>query len=64
MRRKRKHDTGEEKSAILRRHLLDKVLVSELCEELGLKGFFENGAAAFQRKMTSNCLASAQESEI
>ena len=47
----------EEKVAILRRHLVDKVPVSELCEELGLrptvfyrwqKELFENGAAAFQ----------------
>ena len=55
----RKHYTAEEKVAILRRHLLDKVPVSELCEEKGLKPtvfyrwqkeFFENGAAAFQSK--------------
>jgi transposase len=53
----RKHYTAEEKVAILRRHLLDKVPVSSLCEELGLqptvfyrwqKEFFENGATAFQ----------------
>jgi transposase len=59
MRKGRKHYTGEEKVAILRRHLLDKVPVSDLCEELGLqptvfyrwqKEFFENGAAAFQGK--------------
>jgi len=57
MRKERKHFTPEEKVAILRRHLLDKVPVSELCEELGLrptvfyrwqKELFENGAAAFQ----------------
>src|SRR5947209_4062902 len=57
MRKERKHYTAEEKVAILRRHLLDKVAVSDLCEELGLqptvfyrwqKEFFENGAAAFQ----------------
>src|SRR5713101_141992 len=57
MRKERKHYTAEEKVAILRRHLLDKVPVSDLCEELGLqptvfyrwqKEFFENGAAAFQ----------------
>jgi transposase len=57
MRKGRKHYTGAEKVAILRRHLLDKVPVSDLCEELGLqptvfyrwqKEFFENGAAAFQ----------------
>src|ERR1700675_1450530 len=59
MRKERKHYTSEEKVAILRRHLLDKVPVSDLCEELGLKPtvfyrwqkeFFENGAAAFQTK--------------
>jgi len=57
MREERKHFTPEEKVAILRRHLVDKVPVSELCEELGLrptmfypgqKELFENGAAAFQ----------------
>src|SRR5579872_438974 len=57
MRKERKHYTAEEKVAILRRHLLDKVPVSDLCEELALqptvfyrwqKEFFENGAAAFQ----------------
>lgn len=57
MRKERKHSTAEAKVAILRRHLLDKVPVSDLCEELGLqptvfylwqKEFFENGAAAFQ----------------
>jgi transposase-like protein len=45
--------------AILRRHLVEKVPVSDLCDELALnptvfygwqKQFFENGAAAFQRK--------------
>lgn len=59
MRKKRKHYTGEEKVAILRQHLLDKILVSDLCEEVGLqptvfyrwlKEFFENGAAALQSK--------------
>ena len=37
MRKARKHFTPEEKVAILRRHLVDKVAVSELCEELGLR---------------------------
>jgi len=59
MRKERKHYTAEEKEAILRRHLLDMIPVSDLCEELGLqptvfyrwqKEFFENGAAAFQSK--------------
>lgn len=59
MKRKRKQYTPEEKIAILRKHLLDKVAVSDVCEEYGLrpgvfyrwqKAFFENGAQAFQRK--------------
>ena len=59
MRKERKHFTPEEKVAILRRHLVDKVPVSELCEEVGLcptvfyrwqKELFENGAAAFQSR--------------
>jgi len=37
MRQERKHFTPEDKVAILRRHLVDKVPVSELCEELGLR---------------------------
>src|SRR6202046_5535497 len=59
MRKERKQYTAEEKVAILRRHLLDQVPVSELCEEHGLqptvfyrwqKEFFENGAAASKAK--------------
>jgi transposase len=37
MRKERKHYTAEEKVAILWRHLLDKVPVSDLCDELGLQ---------------------------
>jgi len=59
MTRTRKNYTPEEKVATLRRHLVEKVPVSDLCDELGLnptvfygwqKQFFENGAAALQRK--------------
>ena len=59
MTKQRKHYSGEEKVSILRRHLLDHVAVSDLCDELGLaptvfyrwqKEFFEHGAAAFERK--------------
>jgi transposase len=59
MRKERKHYTAKEKVAILRRHLLDQVPVSDLCEENGLqptvfyrwqKEFFENGEGAFQSK--------------
>jgi len=53
----RKHFTPEEKVSLLRRHLLEKVPISLVCEEAGIqpslfyiwqKQFFENGAAAFQ----------------
>ena len=37
MAKHRKHYTPQEKVAVLRRHLLEHVPVSELCEELGLR---------------------------
>ena len=57
--RKRRTYTPDQKVAHLRRHLLEKVAVSDICEELSIhptlfynwqKQFFENGAAAFERK--------------
>jgi transposase len=63
MKKQRKHYTPEEKVAILRRHLLEGVPISDLCDELGLqptvsyrwqKEFFENGAAAFQQRRRTN----------
>jgi transposase-like protein len=63
MKKQRKHYTPEEKVAILRRHLLEQVPISELCDKHGLqptvfyrwqKEFFENGAAAFQPKARPN----------
>ncbi len=56
MSKPRRHFSGTEKVAILKRHLIDKVPVSDLCDELDLypnqfyawlKEFFENGHAAF-----------------
>ena len=56
MTKKRKRFTAEEKVRLLRLHLLEKVPVSDLCDEYGVnpnmfyrwqKQFFENGAAAF-----------------
>jgi transposase len=52
----RRHYTPEEKVAILRRHLLEHVPVSQLCEQHGIapslfyhwqREFFENGHRAF-----------------
>ena len=59
MRKLRKNYAPAEKVAILRRHLIDKVPVSDLCDEHQLqptlfyawqRTFFENGSAAFERK--------------
>jgi len=58
MRKVRKHFTPEEKVAILRRHLVDDVAVSNLCDEYQIqptlfyqwqKILFEHGAAAFEQ---------------
>jgi transposase len=58
LRKKRKAYTPDEKVGIIRRHLLDGVAVSELCDEHRLsptvyyrwqKEFFEGGAAAFAK---------------
>jgi transposase-like protein len=55
---KRRRFSGADKVRILRRHLIDKVPVSDLCDEKGIhptllykwqKEFFEYGAAAFER---------------
>jgi len=73
MRKERKHYTAEEKVAILRRHLLDKVPVSDLCEELSLKPtvfyrwqkeFFENGGAAFQAQERPHRLVEEKQKRI
>ncbi len=57
--RKRRTFSPEEKAGVIRRHLLEKVPVSDICEELEIhptlfylwqKQFFEHGAAAFERK--------------
>lgn len=53
----RKHFTADVKMAVLRRHLLDHVPVSDLCDEYGIqptmfyrwqKQLFEAGAAVFE----------------
>ena len=59
MANKRRNYTSEEKVTLLRKHLLEKVAVSDLCDQHGLhptvfhrwmKEFFENGILAFQRQ--------------
>jgi len=59
MEMKRKRFGAEEKAKVLRRHLVDKVAVSELCEEYGIqptvfyrwqKQLFEGAASLFERQ--------------
>ncbi len=56
---KRKQFTPEQKVATIRRHLVEKVPVSDLCDELGVhpnqyynwqKQLFENAEPAFERR--------------
>ncbi len=58
MKKERRNHSGPDKVKILRRHLMDKVPVSDLCDEYSLhpnvfyrwqKEFFENGASAFEK---------------
>lgn len=60
---KKRSFAPEDKVAIVRRHLVDGVAVSDLCDELGVKPtqyyawqkqFFENGSLAFQRRNAKN----------
>ena len=59
MKKVRRKFSAEQKMVILRRHLLDGVAVSDVCDEYGLnpnmfyrwqKTLFENGGAAFERQ--------------
>src|SRR5437588_12442667 len=69
MTKQRRYFAGTEKVAILKRHLLDKVPISDLCDELGLfpnqvygwlKEFFENGHAAFDNGRKSKAVKAAE----
>src|SRR5438034_9681529 len=73
MGKSRRHFVGTEKVAILKRHLVDKVPVSDLCDELGLyptqvhswlKEFFENGHAAFDNGRKSKAVEDANLKKI
>ena len=71
--RTRRHFSGTDKVAILKRHLLDKVPVSDLCDELELypnqfygwlKEFFENGHLAFDNGRKSKAVEDAKDRKI
>src|SRR5271170_4540828 len=71
--RQRRHFADSEKVAILKRHLVDKVPLSTLCDELDiypnqfydwLKKFFENGHLAFANGRKSKSVQDAKEHKI
>ena len=73
MEKHRKHYTAQEKISILRRHLVDNVPVSDLCDELGLqptvfyrwqKTLFENGASVFENHGSNGRQKEAEERKI
>lgn len=73
MRKERKNYSPQEKVAILRRHLIEKEPISDICEkhhlqpsvfQRWLREFFENGAAAFEGQRDSRKHQNKQERRI
>jgi transposase len=73
MNKPRRHFTPQEKVAILKRHLLEKTPISDLCDELGLapnqfyrwqQEFFENGHAAFANGRTAKASEDAKDRKL
>ena len=73
MNKQRRHFAGAEKVAILKRHLIDKVPISDLCDELGLypnqvygwlKEFFEKGHLAFDNGRKSKAVEDAKDRKL
>jgi transposase-like protein len=73
MNKPRRHFADHEKVAILKRHLIDKIPVSDLCDELDLypnqfydwlKKFFENGHLAFANGRKSKAVEDANLEKI
>ena len=58
MEKSRKHRSPQEKLTILKKHLVDKIPISDVCDEYGIlptmlykwqRQLFENGVSAFER---------------
>ena len=73
MNKQRRHFPDQEKVAILKRHLIDKIPVSDLCDQLDLypnqfydwlKRFFENGHLAFANGRKAKAVEDAQQAKI
>ncbi len=59
MEKKRKHFTPTQKVQMIKKHLVDRIPLSDLCDEYNIhptvfyrwqKAFFENGAKAFDKR--------------
>ena len=70
MKKERRNISAQDKVAILRRHLVDKVPVSDLCDEQQIqpaqfyqwqKIFFENGAGAFAKSSGPRATSQAEQ---
>jgi transposase len=73
MSKQRRHFSGPDKVAILKKHLIDKVPVSNLCDEhdlhptqfyAWLKDFFENGHLAFDNDRKAKAAENAKDHKI
>jgi transposase len=71
MGRQRRHFTSADKIKALRRHLIEKAPISDLCEELGIQPtqfyrwqqtLFENGGVALERR-NGRAVQAAQSAE-
>jgi transposase-like protein len=72
MEKSRRHFSAEEKAAILREHLVDRVTVSDLCDRHGVKptvfyrwqkDLFDQLASLFERKGDSKASGLRRENE-
>jgi transposase-like protein len=73
MNSERRHLSPQEKVAVLKRHLLEGVPVSTICDQLGIaptlfyrwqKEFFENGHTAFENGRKAKAVEDAKEQKI
>ncbi|HVC94045.1 MAG TPA: transposase [Pirellulales bacterium] len=73
MNKQRRHFADHEKVAILKRHLVEKVPVSDLCDQLDiypnqfydwLKRFFENGHLAFANGRKTKAVEDTKDKKI
>jgi transposase len=73
MSKQRRHFAGTDKVAILKQHLVEKVPVSDLCDQhdlyptqfyAWLKEFFENGHVAFDNGRKSKAAEDAKDQKI